>query len=170
MSNFDQRNQQVEKQYNAGRDINVIGKQRDNSNRLAAFFIAVVLLAILTVIILPLLGVTSQDISSLINPPRPSTKEQILRRILGTYTDGQNHTWVFSPNQMFNTDGTIYIDGKPQMSFRIIDSSSIYIVRALSKDIEPLPFSISGKVLEIGPDNSSKLILTKTSDDYSTMP
>lgn len=170
MPTFDQRDQRVETQYNAGRDITVIGKQRDYSNRIAAFLIVIVLIAILTVIMLPLIGVTPQDISSLINPPKPSTREQLLRQIWGTYTDEQNHIWIFSPNQMFNTDGTIYIDGKPQMSYRIIDNSSIYIGPALSKNIEPVPFSISGKLLEIGLDNSRKFVLTKTSDSYSTMP
>jgi hypothetical protein len=148
----------------------LIFKPKYTSNRFAAFLIVIVLVAILAVIVLPFLGVTSQDISSMINPPKPSAKEQVLRQIWGTYTDEQNHVWIFSPNQMFNTDGTIYIDGQPQMSYRLIDNSSIYIGPALSKDIEPVPFSILGRSLEIGPDGGKKLILTKTSDSYSTMP
>src|SRR4051812_39282543 len=90
------------------------------SNRFAAFLVVVVLLLILAVIMLPLLQVTPQDIYSTINPPKLSTKEQISRRIWGTYTDEQHHTWIFSPNQMFNMDGTIYIDGQPSVGYRII--------------------------------------------------
>jgi len=148
----------------------VIVKPKYISNRFGGFLVVVVLVAILTAIVLPIFGISGRDILSFLSPQKISTREQLLRQIWGTYKDPEGQTWVFSPNQLFNMDGTIYINGQPAMGYKVVDDSSIYLGDALSRDATPVPFAVSSRMLEIEIGEGKSFVLTRTSNNYSTLP
>lgn len=146
-------------------------KVYNNKNRFVGIILALAVLGVFAVLTLRYINVSPRDLYALINPPQPSAKQVLLNRVLGTYSDGQQ-TFLFSPNQMFNMDGTIYVDGEPVMFYRLIDESHMYLLQSTSsnKDAKPITYTVSDGKLEIQISPDTKLFLTKTSDRSTLMP